>query len=326
MRHRAIPTGFLRAAAIAAAVAISTITWAQTYPSRPVRIVVGFPAGGTQDIVARLIGQSLSERLNQQFVVENRPGAGGNIAVDVVVHATSDAYTLLLVGQPNAVNATLYNNLPFNFLRDVVAVASVIRVPLVIAVHPSFPASTVPEFIAYAKANPGKISMASAGSGTPPHISGELFKMMTGVDMVHVPYRGGAPALTDLLGGQVQVYFGTMPETIGYIRAGKLRALAVTTATRSQTLPDTPVVDDFVRGFEASSWYGVGAPRNTPSELISKLNTEINASLVDSKLVSRLADLGGNVLVGSSSDFRKLISTETEKWAKVIRAAKIKAD
>jgi tripartite-type tricarboxylate transporter receptor subunit TctC len=253
-------------AGAAALPALTRIARAQAYPSRPVRIVVGFPAGGTQDIIARLIGQWLSERLGQQFVVENRAGAGGNVGAEAVARATADGYTLLLVGQPNAVNATLYDKLNFNFINDVAPVASIIRVSQVIVVNPSVPAKTVPEFVAYAKANAGRIAMASSGSGTPPHIAGELFKMAAGVDLLHVPYRGGGPALIDLLGGQVQVYFGSMPETIQYIRAGTLRALAVTTVTRSEAVPDLPVAADFVPGYEASSWYGVGAPKSTPAE------------------------------------------------------------
>jgi tripartite-type tricarboxylate transporter receptor subunit TctC len=308
----------------AALPALTRIARAQAYPSRPVRIVVGFPAGGTQDIIARLIGQWLSERLGQQFVVENRAGAGGNVGAEAVARATADGYTLLLVGQPNAVNATLYDKLNFNFINDVAPVASIIRVSQVIVVNPSVPAKTVPEFVAYAKANAGRIAMASSGSGTPPHIAGELFKMAAGVDLLHVPYRGGGPALIDLLGGQVQVYFGSMPETIQYIRAGTLRALAVTTVTRSEAVPDLPVAADFVPGYEASSWYGVGAPKSTPAEIVEQLNKEINAALTDPRMKAKLAELGGTVLPGSASDFGKLIVGETEKWGKVIRAANIK--
>ena len=276
------------------------------------------------DIVARLIGQWLSERLGQPFIIENRPGAGSNIATEAVVRAPPDGYTLLLVGPPNAINATLYDKLNFNFIRDIAPVASIVRVPNVMVVNPSVPAKTVPEFIAYAKANPGKINMASAGIGSSAHVAGELFKMMTGVDMVHVPYRGAAPALTDLLGGQVQVCSPRMPASIEYIKAGKLRALAVTTATRSEALPDVPTVGEFVPGYEASSWYGVGAPKNTPAEIVDKLNKEINAALADPKIKARLADLGGTALAGSPADFGKLIADETEKWGKVIRAANIK--
>jgi tripartite-type tricarboxylate transporter receptor subunit TctC len=316
---------FLHLAAGAAALpALTRIARAQAYPSRPVRIVVGFPAGGTQDIIARLIGQWLSERLGQQFVVENRAGAGGNVGAEAVARATADGYTLLLVGQPNAVNATLYDKLNFNFINDVAPVSSIIRVSQVIVVNPSVPAKTVPEFVAYAKANAGRIAMASSGSGTPPHIAGELFKMAASVDLLHVPYRGGGPALIDLLGGQVQVYFGSMPETIQYIRAGTLRALAVTTVTRSEAVPDLPVAADFVPGYEASSWYGVGAPKSTPAEIVEQLNKEINAALTDPRMKAKLAELGGTVLPGSASDFGKLIVGETEKWGKVIRAANIK--
>jgi tripartite-type tricarboxylate transporter receptor subunit TctC len=304
---------------------VTRIARAQTYPARPVHIVVGFAAGGTQDIVARLIGQRLSERFGQALITDNRPGAGGNIAVEVVARAPADGYTLLLVGQPNAVNATLYDKLSFNFVADIAPVASIIRVPQAIVVNPSVPAKTVPEFIAYAKANPGKISMASSGSGTPPHIAGELFKIMAGVDMLHVPYRGGGPALIDLIGGQVQVYFGSMPETIQYIRAGTVRALAVTTAIRSDVLPDLPTVGDFVPGYEASSWYGLGAPKGTPNVIIDRLNREINTALADPEMAGRLADLGGTILPASPADFSKLIADETEKWGEVIRAANIKA-
>ena len=318
---------FLHLAAGAAALpAVSRFAWAQTYPSRPVRMIVGFAAGGATDILARLIGQWLSERLGQPFVIENRPGAGSNIATEAVVRAPPDGYTLLLVGSPNAINATLYDKLNFNFIRDIAPVASIIRGALVMVVHPSVPAKTVPEFIAYAKANPGKINMASGGIGGITHIAGELFKMMAGVDMVHVPYRGVAPALTDLLGGQVQVIFANLAPSIEYIRAGKLRALAVTTATRSEALPDIPTVGEFVPGYEASSWFGVGAPKNTPAEIVDKLNKEINAGLADPKIKARLADLGGTVLGGSPADFGKLIAEETEKWGKVIRAANIKPE
>jgi tripartite-type tricarboxylate transporter receptor subunit TctC len=313
---------FLHLAAGAAALpAVSSIARAQAYPSRPARIIVGFPAGGTQDTIARLIGQWLSERLGQQFVVENRAGAGGNVGAEAVARATADGYTLLLVGQPNAVNATLYDKLNFNFINDIASIASIIRVAQVIVVNPSVPAKTLPEFIAYAKANPGKVTMASSG---PPHIAGELFKMAAGVDLLHVPYRGGGPALIDLLGGQVHVCFGSMPETIQYIRAGTLRALAVTTATRSETVPDLPVAADFVPGYETSSWYGLGAPKSTPSEIIERLNKEINAALADPRIKAKLAELGGTVLPGSAADFGKLIADETEKWGKVIRAANIK--
>ena len=268
----------------------------------------------------------MSERLGQQFVIDNRPGAGSNIATEAVVRAPPDGYTLLMVGATNAINATLYDKLNFNFIRDIAPVAGIIRVPLIMEVNPSVPAKTVPEFIAYAKANPGKINMASGGNGTTLHVSGELFKMMTGVNMVHVPYRGAGPVLIDLLGGQVQVTFDTMPSSIEYIRAGKLRALAVTTAIRSEALPDVPTVGEFVPGYEASTWYGVGAPKNTPAEIIDKLNKEINAGLADPKIKARLADLGDIGLALSPADFGKLIADETEKWGKVVKFAGIKPD
>jgi tripartite-type tricarboxylate transporter receptor subunit TctC len=273
--------------------------------------------------VARLIGQWLSERLGQPFFIDNRPGAGTNIGTEAVVRAPADGYTLLLVGSSNAINATLYDKLTFNFIRDIAPVAS-IRQPNVMLVNPSVPAKTVPEFIAYAKANPGKINMASAGNGSSSHVFGELFKMMAGVNIVHVPYRGGAPALTDLLAGQVQAIFVPVPASIEYVRAGKLRALAVTTTTRSDALPDIPTVGDFVRGYEASGFVGLGAPKNTPAEIIEKLNKEINAALADPKIKARLADLGGTMLPGSPAEFGKLVADETEKWGKVIRAANIK--
>jgi tripartite-type tricarboxylate transporter receptor subunit TctC len=318
---------FLHLAAGAAALpAISRFAWAQAYPTRPVRVIVGLTAGGGADIMARLIGQWLSEHLGQQFVIENRPGAATNIATEAVVRAPPDGYTLLLVNAPAAINATLYEKLNFNVIRDIAPVASISRVPNVMVVHPSFPAKTVPEFIAYAKANPGKISMASPGIGSPQHVAGELFKMMTGLNMQHVPYRGATPALTDLLGGQVQVFFATTPASIEYIKAGTLRPLGVTSATRWEGLQDLPTISDFVPGFEASSWYGFGAPRNTPTEIIDKLNKEVNAALADPKMKARLSDLGGAVLPGSPADFAKLIADETEKWAKVIRAANIKAE
>jgi len=316
---------FLHLAAGAAALpAVSRIASAQAYPSRPVRIIVPFPPAGLSDILARLVGQWLSEHLGQPFVIENRPGAGSNLGTEVVVNAPSDGYTLLLVGSPNAINATLYNKL--NFIRDIAPVAGMIRLPNVLEVSLSVPAKTVPEFIAYAKANPGKLSMASSGIGGVSHVSGELFKMMAGVDMVHVPYRGAAPALTDMIGGQVQVIFDNAASSIEYIRAGKLRALAVTTATRAQVLPDLPTVGEFVAGYEASTITGVGAPRNTPVEIIDKLNNEINAALADPKMRARLADLGGTPLPGSPAQFGKLIADETEKWGKVIRGANIKPE
>jgi tripartite-type tricarboxylate transporter receptor subunit TctC len=318
---------FLHLAAGAAALpGVSRVARAQAYPTRPVRIVVAFAAGGTTDIVARVIGHWLSERLRQQFIVENRPGGSGNIGTEAVVRAVADGYTLLAVAPANATNAALFDKLSFDFIRDITPIAGVIRVPGVMEVHPSFPARTVPEFIAYAKANPGKINMASAGSGTPQHVGGELFKLMTRVDMTHVPYRGNAPALTDLLGGQVQVMFDTMPNSIEYIKAGKLRPLAVTTATRWEGLPDIPTVGDFVPGYEASGWYGLAAPKNTPADIVDKLNNEVNAALVDPKMKARFADMGGTVLAGSRGDFGKLIADETEKWGKVIRAANIKAE
>jgi tripartite-type tricarboxylate transporter receptor subunit TctC len=318
---------FLHLAAGAAALpALSRNARAQTYPARPVRIIVGFSPGGTADIVARLIGQWLSERLGQPFIIENRPGASSNIAVEAVVRASPDGYTLLQVVATNAINATLYDRLNFNFIRDIAPVASIARVPLVMEVNPSVPAKTVPEFIAYAKANPGKISMASAGIGTPGHVGGELFKMMTGVDMLHVPYRGSAPMVTDLLGGQVQVAFDNLPVSIEHISAGKLRALAVTTATRSEVLPDVPTVGDFVPGYEASSWTGLAAPRNMPAEAVEKLNREINVGLADAKVKARLAELGNVPMLMTAVEFEKFVADETEKWGKVIRAANIKAE
>ena len=311
------------AAAAAAVPAVLTLAKAEAYPSRPVRIVVGFPAGGVGDILARSMRQWLSERLGQPFVVENRPGAGGNIAAEAVVNAPADGYTLLFVGVNHAINATLYDTLNFNFIRDITPVAGVVLVPNGMVVHPSFPAKTVPEFIAYAKANPGKINMASAGNGTSAHVTGELFKMMAGINMVHVPYRGGAPAVTDLLGGQVQVYFGPLPESIEYIRSGTLHLLAVTTATRLEFLPNIPTVAEFLPGYEASGWQGVGAPKNTSTEIVDRLNKEVNAGLTNSKIRARLLDLGSTVLPGLPADFGSLIAAETEKWGKVIRAANL---
>jgi tripartite-type tricarboxylate transporter receptor subunit TctC len=314
------------AAGAAVSPAFSRSAGAQSYPARPVRVIVGFPAGGPTDITARLIGQWLSERLGQQFVIDNRPGAGSNIAVETAVRAPPDGYTLLIVGATNAVNATLYDKLNFNFIRDIAPVAGIIRVPLIMEVHPSVPAKTVPEFIAFAKANPGKINMASGGNGTTLHVSGELFKMMTDVNMIHVPYRGAGPMLIDLLGGQVQVTFDPMPSSIEYVRAGKLRALAVTTAIRSEALPDVPSVGEFVPGYESSTWYGVGAPKNTPAEVVDKLNKEINAGLADPKIKARLADLGNIGLALSPADFGKLIADETEKWAKVVKFSGARPD
>ena len=313
---------FLHLAAGAAVLpALPGIAKALDYPTRPVRIMVGYPPGGPSDIIARLIGQFLSERLNQPFITENRPGAGGNVGTETVVRAAPDGHTLLLVGAPNAINAAVYDNLNFNFIRDIAPVASIIRVPLVMEVNTSVPAKSVPEFIAYAKGNPGKINMASPGYGTSQHVSGELFKMMTDINMVHVPYRGSAPALTDLLGGQVQVMFDTTPASIGFIRAGQIRALAVTTASRSEALPEIPTIAEFVPGYEASAWYGIGAPRNTPAGIVETLNKEINAALADSSIKARLADLGGTALPGSPAEFAALISSETEKWAKVVKAS-----
>jgi tripartite-type tricarboxylate transporter receptor subunit TctC len=291
-----------------------------------VRLIAPAAPGGATDILARLMGQWLSERLGQPFVIENRPGAGNNIGTEAVVRAPADGYTLLLAATPNAVNTTLYDKLSFNFLRDIAPVASIIRAPYVLAVNPTVPAKTVPEFILYANANSGQISMASVGIGSGTHIAGELFKMMAGVNMVHVPYRGGGPALSDLLSGQVQVMFPSTVSSIGYIRAGRLRALAVTTATRSDELPDIPTVAEFVPGYEASAWFGIGAPKNTPSPIIDKLNEAINAGLADPKIKARLADLGGTPLVGSPADFGKLIVEETEKWANVVKFSGVKAD
>jgi tripartite-type tricarboxylate transporter receptor subunit TctC len=306
--------------------AVSRIAWGQSYPARPVRIIVGFPAGGPQDIIARLMSQWLSERLGQPFLVENRLGFTGNIGAEVVVRSPPDGHTLLMCGTPNVINAALYEKLSFNFAHDIAPVASVASVPLVMEVNPSVPAKTVPEFIAYAKANPGKVNMGSSGSGSPQHVSGELFKLMTGVPMLHVPYRGSAPALTDLMGGQVQVIFEPTPTSIEYIRAGKLRALAVTTTTRSPVLPDIPTMADFVPGYDASSWYGIGAPRNTPTEIVAKLNKEINAAVAAPNIQARLADLGATVLTLSPAEFGKFIAEETEKWAKVVKYSGAKPD
>jgi tripartite-type tricarboxylate transporter receptor subunit TctC len=318
---------FLHLAAGAAAVpAASRIARAQTYPSRPVRIIVGFPPGGGADTTARLLGQWLSERFGRPFIIENRAGAGGNIGTEAAVKAPADGYTLLLVLNNNAVNATLYDKLNFNFIRDIAPVASVARVPSVLVVNPAVPVKTVPELIAYAKANPGKLNMGSGGVGSTHYVSGELFKMMTGVDLVHVPYRGGAPAVADLLAGRVQVMFDVLPESIGHIRAGKLRSLAVTTATHSEALPDVPTMSDSVPGYETSNWFGIGAPRNTPAGIIDRLNIEINAALADPKLKARFSDLGATVFPGSIADFGKLIADETERWGKVFRTANIKVE
>ena len=299
---------------------------AQTYPTRPVHIIVPYLAGGLGDTLARLSGQWLSERLGQPFVIENRPGAGGNIGTETVVRAPADGYTLLWTGSPNAISATLYERLNFDFIRDIAPVASIARVPLVMEVHPSIPAKTIPEFIAYAKANPGKLNMASGGNGTVTHVAGELFKMMAGVNIIHVPYRGGPPALTDLIAGQVQVMFDNVPTSIEHIKTGKLRPLAVTTAVRWEGLPDVATIGDFLPGYEASTWTGIGAPKTTPGEIVDKLNKEINAGLADSKLKARLADLGGTVMPGSPADLEKFIAEETEKWAKVVKFAGIKAE
>jgi tripartite-type tricarboxylate transporter receptor subunit TctC len=318
---------FLQLAAGAAALpVVSRIARAQAYPTRPVRIIVGFVPGGAQDFVARLVAQWLSERLGHQFIVENRPGGGGNIGAEAVVNAPADGYTLLVVGPPNMINATLYQKLNFNFMRDIAPIAGVVRAPYVMEVYPAVPTKTVSEFISYAKANPGKINMASAGIGTAPHVAGELFKIMAGVDMVHVPYRGEGAALTNLIGGQVQVIFGTLPSGLPLISAGNLRALAVTGATRSRALPDTPTVAESVPGYEASGLFGVGAPKDTPREIIGKLNKEINAALTDPKMKARFAELGETATPTSPADFGKLIADETEKWGKVIRAANIKAE
>jgi tripartite-type tricarboxylate transporter receptor subunit TctC len=318
---------FLHMAASAVALpAVSQIAWAQAYPSRPVRLIVGFAPGGTADISARIMAQYLSERLGQQFIVENRPGANGNIATGAVVRAPADGYTLLATGLSDVINAVLYEALNFKFVEDIAPVATLIGAPFVIVVHPSFPARTIPELIDYAKASPGRISMASAGAGNPTHLAGELFKTMTGVNLVHVPYRGGGPAITDLLGGQVHTYWAVVPTAIEYIRAGKLRALAVTTAARTEALPDIPTVGEFVKGYEASLWYGVGAPKETPSEITDMLNKNINAALADPKIKARLADLGATALALSQTGYAKLNAAEAEKWGKVVRAANIKPE
>jgi tripartite-type tricarboxylate transporter receptor subunit TctC len=318
---------FLHLAAGAAALpAMSRIGWTQTYPSRPVRLVTGFAAAGGSDVVARLIGQWLSERLGQSFIIENRPGAGGNIGTESVVRAPPDGYTLLLATFANVVNASLYEKLNFNFIRDIAPVAGLIRLPDLMAVHPSVPAKTVPEFIAYARANPGKITQASAGNGSSGHLAGELLKMMVGVNLVHVPYRGNGPALTDLLGGQVQLMFPTSASSVEYVKSGKLRGLAVTGASRLETLPDLPTVGEFVGGYEVSALYGIGAPKGTPADVIDTINKESNAGLTNAKMKTRFVDLGGTVIPGSSADFGKLVAEETEKWAKVIQAAHIKVE
>ncbi|HLK82654.1 MAG TPA: tripartite tricarboxylate transporter substrate binding protein [Xanthobacteraceae bacterium] len=307
------------AGAAATTFAFSRPAKAQAYPTRPVRIVLGLAPGGSVDIVARLIAQWLSERLEEQFIIENRPGAAGNLATEAVARAPADGYTLLVVLASNAINATLYKNLSFNFIRDIAPVAGMVRVANVMEVNPAVPATTVPEFIAYAKANPGKLSFASGGNGSSLHVLGELFKMMSGINMVHVPYRGGAPALIDLLGGQVQVMFDTIPQSIEYIRMGKLRALAVTTKTRSEVLPNVPPMSDFVPGFEAGSWWGLGAPKNTPVDIIERLNAQINASLVDPQIKARLAELGTTPLLFTPAEFGAFVQAETDKWAQVVR-------
>jgi tripartite-type tricarboxylate transporter receptor subunit TctC len=314
------------AACVAALPAVSRVARAQAYPSRPIRIIVGFAAGGANDIVARLLGQWLAERLGQPFIVENRPGANTNIAAEAAINAAPDGYTLLVATVSNAVSATLYEKLKFNFIRDTAPVASIARGTYVMVVNPSVPAKTIPEFILYAKNNPGKVTMASAGAGSAPHVAGELFNKMTGIKMLHVPYRGDAPAITDLIGAQVQVYFSTLPGSIEYIRSGKLRALAVTTAARSEVLPETPSVGEFVPGFDASQWSGVVAPRNTPAPIIERLNKEINVALADAKIKARISELGSAVFPGSPSDFGKFIADETEKWGKVVRAANIRPE
>jgi tripartite-type tricarboxylate transporter receptor subunit TctC len=318
---------FLQLAACAAALpAAQRTAWAQAYPTQAVRIVVPVAAGGLNDVTARLIGQWLSEHLGQQFFIENRPGAGTNIGTEAVVRASPDGYTLLIAGSTAAINATLFEQLNFVFLRDTAPIASIVRVPQLMQVTPSLPVKSVPEFIAHAKANPGKIAMGSGGNGSPAHVIGEYFKLMTGTDLTHVPYRGAAPAVTDLLGGQIQVAFTEMATSLGHVRSGKLRALAVTTAARTEALPDVPTLGEFIPDFEASQWVGLVAPRDTPSAIIGKLNSEINAALGDARMKARFADLGGVVLPGSPADFGKLIRDETEKWAKVIRAANIRLD
>jgi len=316
---------FLHLAAGAAALpAVARFASAQAYPSRPVRLVVGYAPGGAGDISMRLLGQWLSERFGQQFIVENRTGAGTNIATESVVRAAADGYTLLMSSAANAINATLYDRLNFNFIRDTTPISGILRVPHVIVVHPSFSAKTLPEFIAYAKANPGKLTWASPGVGTAGHVCGELFKMMASLNMVHVPYRGGGPAMADLLSGQLQVYIGAMTSSLEYVKANRLRALAVSTTTRSEALPEVARVSDFVPGFETSDWGGISGPKGTPAEIIHKLNEEINAGLADPKIKARLADLGGTPLTGSATDFEALIAAETEKWAKVVKFAGLK--
>jgi len=306
--------------------AASPIAAAETYPNRPVRLIIGYPPGGSADITARLVAQWLAERLGQPFVIENRPGAGTNLSTEAAVRAAPDGYTLFLVAPANAINATLYDKLNYNFIRDIAPVAGLIRFPNVVVVHPSVPAKTIPEFIAYAKANPGKLNMASSGNGSTIHMSGELFKMLTGVNLVHVPYRGGAPALTDLLGGQVQVMFDNLPTSAEYVKSGKLRGLAVTSTARSEVLPDLPTVNEFVPGYEASAWYGIGVPKETPAEIIDKLNKVINTILADPASKARFSELGASLIPGSPVDFGKFVAEETEKWAKVVKFCGAKAD
>jgi tripartite-type tricarboxylate transporter receptor subunit TctC len=318
---------FLHLAAGAALLpAVSNIARAQSYPTRPIRLIVGYTPGGSADLTARLMGQWLSERLGQSFVIENRPGGGTNIATEAAVRADPDGYTFLLVAPANAINATLYSKLNFNFLRDIEPVAGIIRFPNVVVVNPSLPIKSIPELIAYAKANPGKLNMASSGNGSTIHMSGELFKMLTGIDMIHVPYRGGAPALTDLIAGQVHVMFDNIPTCAEHVKSGKLRGLAVTSTTRSEVLPDLPTVADFLPGYEASAWYGFGAPKNTPAEIIDRLNKEINAILADPAAKARFAELGAFLLPGTAADFGKLLADETEKWGKVVKFAGAKVD
>ena len=318
---------FLHLAAGTAALPItSQVAWAQAYPARPVRWIIGFAPGGTTDVISRLIVQYLTEHLGQPFIVESRPGAATNLATEMVTRSPADGYTLLFIGSPNAINTSLYTRLNFNFSRDIAPVAAIVSVPTVMVVHPSVPVTTVPEFIAYAKANPGKINMASSGIGSTPHLAGELFKMMAGVDIQHVPYRGAAPAMTDLLAGQVQVYFVTTPSSMQYIKSGQLRAIAVTTAKRVPELPGLPAISEFVPGYDASAWYGLGAPKDTPKDIINKLNREINAAVADARIKKRFDDLSCTIIAGSPADLAKLIADDTERWAKVVRFAGLKAD
>ena len=317
---------FMQLATSIAAVSAAPAAFAQAYPTQPIRIIVGYIAGGPNDIVARLIGQWLSERLNNQVIVENRTGANGNISTEMVTRAAPDGHTILLVSAPNAINATFYQKLPFNFIRDIAPVASINRAPLTLIVTPSFPAKTIPEFVAYLKANPGKVAMASGGVGSTPHVSGELFQMLTGTKMLHVPYRGATPALTDLMSGQVQAYFATVPGTLEHIRSGRVRSLGISSATSLDALPDVPPIGNFVPGYETSNWYGLGVPRGTPAEIVERLNKEVNAGLADPRLKARLNEVGGTVLTGSPADFGKYIAEETEKWAKVLQFSGTKAE